>query len=132
MLLIFGRPQAIVLVLHPILVTPAMAVVTVAIILKLKFSKNASGSSPTSLAAYSDFQKSIVFVCIFFVLSQVTNFVYFVLRGLKSERQYDAFYFCSLLTMINSTGNFFIYSATSKKFRRALKRHFWSPLTGYS
>ena len=123
---------AILLVLHPVLITPTMAGVTIAMIIQIQISKDEirdvdvvpSSSSSSPLAVYRDFQTSIVAICLFFVLSQVTNFVYFVLRGLKSDSQYVAFFYCSLFTMINSAGNFFIYVVTSKKFRRALRRFF--------
>ena len=140
------KVPAIVLALHPLVVTPTMTYLTVAIILKIRADYSSSSSSATSrrrnfggrlrktsalstsassTSSFREFQLSIVVVCVFFVLSQYTNLLYFIARGLKSHIEHDAFFYGCLLTMLNSCVHFFVYFATSKKFRVALKQFVW-------
>ena len=109
--------------LHPVIVTPAMTCVTIGMIIKLKMVNATTARSLTlqSQPIYREFQKSSVAVCLFYVFSQVANCISMVLRGIDNEGHYIAAHIRAWFLNVNSTINFFIYLATSRRFRVELK-----------
>ena len=116
---------------HPAIVTPAMICVTICMIVKLRMRDHA-GPRPTSpRPVYREFQTATVAVCIFYVLSQVANLVYAIMRGIHSDKQLSAHYVYALFTYVNSTVNFFIYLGTSSRFRATLIRLWHQSVNNY-
>ena len=114
-------PLEIAVSVHPLILTPAMICVTVSMIVKLKINGAAAPRSTAFQPVYREFQTSTVAVCLFYVLCQIAYIAFTILRGMDSDRQYDAAFFSSLFTHANSTFNFFIYLVASKRFRAQLK-----------
>ena len=107
-------PAYATLAVHPILFTTLLLVLTIAMIIKKKCDHLERDDD--------NFVNTVLAVASFYVLSQSANLVYLTLEGLRKKEAHVALTVSQALNCINMFGNFFVYLAFSRSFRRTLVR----------
>ena len=112
--------EFVVMTIQPLILTPVMLVMTIAMFVKLHLKKRERPSNSGDSSIFYQFQATIVAVCFFFSLTQISYLALFALHATENDSDLRALPFTMFFCTLNVTVNFFIYVVTSRVFRKAL------------